>query len=354
MNNKFYYGVHSTENINDGYLGSGNLIIKAVKKYGSSNFKKEILKYFSSVEEMYLYEKMIVNKELVKDKNCYNIIEGGIGSSSGRNNISESLISFWNTKDIVYRKKHGEKSRLGVSKEGLERSKFKNVGYECLQFKKLWESYFNLIEDDFINYTSYTDLPDKLILEYLINKYGKSFKMPSVFDYLEYKNKIRIIEKTYFKDVTTFSSTKSIKTLVEPIVGVKKDRLKIRKIKKEYFNSINEILPYIFNINYSDSYIDQNILVNKGVKLHKIIEYLEYLELVDTKKIERVNIRGVTPNAQRKTGRKTIISLKETRDIIYILEGDFNNEYRLSVSNNGEDVSIMWGVLGDNERRLFY
>ena len=35
-----YLGQHCTFNINDGYLGSGKLLQKAIKKYGSENFKR--------------------------------------------------------------------------------------------------------------------------------------------------------------------------------------------------------------------------------------------------------------------------------------------------------------------------
>lgn len=77
INNHFYYGVHNTNNLNDGYMGSGRRLHYAYKKYGVENFTKEILKYFDTSREAFEYEAEIVNEELVKDINCYNQKEGG-------------------------------------------------------------------------------------------------------------------------------------------------------------------------------------------------------------------------------------------------------------------------------------
>lgn len=79
VNNNFYYGVHSTKNLNDRYAGSGCKLRKDIKKYGIENFKKEILKFFNNITEMYDYEKFIVTKDLVLNKNCYNSCSGGMG-----------------------------------------------------------------------------------------------------------------------------------------------------------------------------------------------------------------------------------------------------------------------------------
>lgn len=81
INGNIYIGKHQTKNINDGYLGSGNLIIKAIKKYGRENFVKEILHYCESEEEMNKLESEIVTEDFVKQSGVYNIASGGQGGS---------------------------------------------------------------------------------------------------------------------------------------------------------------------------------------------------------------------------------------------------------------------------------
>lgn len=77
INGHFYYGVHNTNNLEDGYMGSGNRLQYAYKKYGIENFNKEILKYFDTSKEAFEYEAEIVTEDLVKDNNCYNQKMGG-------------------------------------------------------------------------------------------------------------------------------------------------------------------------------------------------------------------------------------------------------------------------------------
>lgn len=80
LNDKFYIGKHSTNNIHDAYLGSGVALKKAIKKYGIENFEKEILFCFENEQEAFLKEFEIVNAELISNPLCYNLTLGGRGS----------------------------------------------------------------------------------------------------------------------------------------------------------------------------------------------------------------------------------------------------------------------------------
>lgn len=77
INNKIYIGVHSTNDLNDGYLGSGLAITHAIKKYGKENFKRDILQEFDTREEALLEEVKIVDGDFIRQRDNYNTNTGG-------------------------------------------------------------------------------------------------------------------------------------------------------------------------------------------------------------------------------------------------------------------------------------
>lgn len=77
INGKYYIGRHSTNNIDDGYLGSGIGIVNAIAKYGKENFTKEIIAEAFSRDALWEIEKEIVNIDVVEDPQSYNMAYGG-------------------------------------------------------------------------------------------------------------------------------------------------------------------------------------------------------------------------------------------------------------------------------------
>ena len=95
INHKQYIGIHRTSNLEDGYLGSGLALKRAIRKYGKDNFKREILELCSSIEELIQKEKEYVNENWINQENNYNLKTGGnnygILSEESRNKISKTL-----------------------------------------------------------------------------------------------------------------------------------------------------------------------------------------------------------------------------------------------------------------------
>ena len=77
ITNKFYIGIHSTCNLNDGYLGSGKIIRYSIKKYGKENHSIEILEFLNNREELLEKESQIINDKLLEDPLCMNLQLGG-------------------------------------------------------------------------------------------------------------------------------------------------------------------------------------------------------------------------------------------------------------------------------------
>jgi len=80
INGKIYIGRHSTNNFDDGYLGSGVLINKAIKKYGKQNFKREILEFCYTLESLYKREEYWIKEfnAICLGYNISNKSDGGI------------------------------------------------------------------------------------------------------------------------------------------------------------------------------------------------------------------------------------------------------------------------------------
>ena len=170
---KFYIGMHSTFNEDDGYLGSGKVLGYSIRKYGKEKHSKEIVEYCLDRSSLKVREKEIVNEELLNDKMCMNLKLGGEGgfplhcafgnidkeiqskrSQSGGNATSLKFKTdkeFAETKTRISSKNMKELHRLGKisppnwtgkkhSRETIEKLKEKKtqVGTKNSQFGTCW------------------------------------------------------------------------------------------------------------------------------------------------------------------------------------------------------------------------
>lgn len=60
INLKLYVGKHSTNDLNDGYFGSGVELSKSIRKYGKCNFEKIILTYCKNEQEAFQKEEQYI------------------------------------------------------------------------------------------------------------------------------------------------------------------------------------------------------------------------------------------------------------------------------------------------------
>ena len=104
INNHYYIGKHY-DSLQDTYMGSGKIIKRAIKKYGKQNFYKEILEICTE-ENINEREKFWIKK--LRNKNCYNIAEGGCGGNTMKHACPEK-IEEW-------------KRKIGISSKGKKKT----------------------------------------------------------------------------------------------------------------------------------------------------------------------------------------------------------------------------------------
>ena len=83
ITNKYYIGMHSAYKLDDGYLGSGKIIRRSIRKYGKENHIREILEFCENKELLPIREADIVNKTALSDPLCINLRVGGSGNVGG-------------------------------------------------------------------------------------------------------------------------------------------------------------------------------------------------------------------------------------------------------------------------------
>ena len=144
-NGNFYIGMHSTNNLDDGYIGSGTRLKHLIYKHGNDIFNMEILEFLPDRKSLRLRESELVTSDLILEEKCMNLKPGGHG---GFNNDTHQLKCSQAAglkhaermkKDDEYRKKYSDK----LSKSGKKRHQegnLKNFSYDWTGKKHSEES----------------------------------------------------------------------------------------------------------------------------------------------------------------------------------------------------------------------
>lgn len=113
INNKKYLGQHYFHSVNENYLGSGKILLKAIDKYGIDNFVSEPIDWAESKEELDQKEIWWIDfLGCVESNDWYNLAIGGEGVGSG---IDHPLYGRKGKKAVWYGKHHSEDTKQKLS-----------------------------------------------------------------------------------------------------------------------------------------------------------------------------------------------------------------------------------------------
>lgn len=87
--NHFYVGKHTTDNINDGYKGSGAKINEYYKKY-PDDYIKEIICYCNDEDEL-LDKEISTIKKYIHHPLCLNLVESNIGGKQPKRLMKKAI-----------------------------------------------------------------------------------------------------------------------------------------------------------------------------------------------------------------------------------------------------------------------
>lgn len=122
----YYYGLHRTNNLNDGYAGSGTIIKDYYKHYGKiehQTYIKEIISFYNDEEELNQAEYNIIGDKYKNDNLCLNLKEGGKNIQHGGGKIGHQVSEETRKKISEANKGHkvSEEARKKISLSNLNR-----------------------------------------------------------------------------------------------------------------------------------------------------------------------------------------------------------------------------------------
>lgn len=141
-NSKTYIGQHMTNNILDGYMGSGTELLKDQREIGIDNFKKEILYVYDNFYDMNDKEIELVNEDFVNDEISYNRMIGGSGIKSHKidDELKDRFDKFYSTLN----ESEFDEFAHYHNKKMYDQIKLKNNISRSVPFSKIASEYYDL------------------------------------------------------------------------------------------------------------------------------------------------------------------------------------------------------------------
>ena len=135
INSKYYIGMHSTDFLDDGYIGSGTRLWHSIKKHGRENFSIEILEFLPDRESLKKREAELVNDQQLTDSFCLNIRLGGEGGWEHLTSEQKSKAArkTWESNPKL-------KSIIGESTSSHLRLRYANDEAYRLKMKEIWKA----------------------------------------------------------------------------------------------------------------------------------------------------------------------------------------------------------------------
>lgn len=310
VNNKIYVGYHKTKdpNIFDGYIGNGVNINypstymnpkwpfqKAVKKYGTSNFKRSVLYIFDTEEEALKKEAEIVNIDFVNRTDTYNIIKGGIISPN------------YYVRNKIYQ----------FDRDGIFVKEWNDV-YEISDFYETWkESVYSAINNKQRLYNFYWSYNKEIN----INQYSSPTDSKKVYKYNKSGKCIQIYNSLY--EAYKENGYKSASELT--------NRISEGALTKGYYYSF-ELVEQFIPMKCVD-------LKNKTFYLYNLNG--EFIREINTLKNLRTHLE-ITSNSRIKTA---IFSKKPLKDVLITLEKV--DKLQPYVKPNNKKTVLLYTISGE-------
>lgn len=190
----YYIGVHSTNNLNDGYFGSGSGLKASIKKHGIEAFTKTILSHHDSRDEAINEELRLLKGGVTDDPKSYNIAYDGVKiNHQKKKSILKVLVDYYNIRKSNKKRLEAIKYRSEEIRYVFEFEPTKLGGFIERVRKQIRfvNNFHNQIFDEIMSIDMFNKLAESLTIMYNnVNNdketkaHLKAMKQYEFFDYL--------------------------------------------------------------------------------------------------------------------------------------------------------------------------